>query len=144
MLKIIDFEQFGHVIKLYLGDCDDYWGDDWNDRPYEHNAEAVYDKYVKDTIEIPIQTHLGIVTPEDDYVYLGNSPFSKEDFKNGVPFMVIGEVSGWSFDYHVEVARPQNVVLRYNDPINEVMEKLKPHFLNGWTNTKHFNRKDTR
>lgn len=138
MLKIIDFQQFGHVIKLYLGDCDDYWGDDWNDRPYEHNAETVYDKYVKGTIEIPIQTHIGITTPEDDYVYRGNSPFSKEDFKNGIPFMVIGEETNWSFDYHIEVARPQNVVLHYNDPINEVLEKLKPYFLNGWANTNTF------
>ena len=98
----------------------------------------MYDEYVKDTIEIPIQTRLGITTPEDDYVYRGNSPFSKEDFKNGVPFMVIGEVSGWSFDYHIEVARPQNVALHYNDPIDEVLEKLSPYTLSGWQNTKTF------
>ena len=139
MFKIIDFERFGHVIKLYLGDCDDYWGDDWDDRPYEHNAEIVYDEYIKDVIEIPIQTKYKIATPEDDYFYnRGNSPFSKEDFKNGVPFMVIGEGTGWSFNYYDEVENPQNVLLRYNDPIDEVLETLSPYTLSGWQNTKHF------
>lgn len=47
-MKIIDFEKKGNVVRFYLGadDCSDYWGDDWNDAPYDCNAGTVYDRYV--------------------------------------------------------------------------------------------------
>lgn len=40
-MKIIDFERKGNLVRFYLGDDDlaEWWGDDWNDTPYEHNAE---------------------------------------------------------------------------------------------------------
>ena len=48
-MKIIDFERKGNLVRFYLGDDDlaEWWGDDWNDTPYEHNAERVYDEYIK-------------------------------------------------------------------------------------------------
>ena len=44
-MKIIDYAVKGNVVRFFLGedDCTDYWGDDWNDAPYEHNSGAVYD-----------------------------------------------------------------------------------------------------
>ena len=44
-MKIIDFEIKGNQVKFYLGsdNCDNYWGDDWDDKPYEHNAGEPYD-----------------------------------------------------------------------------------------------------
>ena len=72
--KIIDFEVKGNVVRFYLGNKTDEWGwtnknykdrngntpdwlkpndtyygDDWDDVPYEHNAGLVYDKFVKGT-----------------------------------------------------------------------------------------------
>ena len=49
-MKIIDFDKKGNVVRFYLGEdvCNDYWGDDWNDAPYEHNAGTVYNRYVKE------------------------------------------------------------------------------------------------
>ena len=47
-MKIIDFERKGNVVRFFLGadDCFDYWGDDWNDSPYDHNAGSVYERFV--------------------------------------------------------------------------------------------------
>lgn len=130
-MKIIDFKMYGNVIKLYLGDdqTNDYWGDDWNDRPYEHNAEEVYDRYVVDTIDLPIKSKYCVTTPEYDYTYRGNSPYSKEDFKNGVPFMVIGEMNSYDFLYSNEVDNTDNVILRYEDDIVTVMKKLDKYLI---------------
>ena len=48
-MKIIDFEKKGNLVRFYLGydNCNDYWGDDWNDAPYEHNAGQVYAEFIK-------------------------------------------------------------------------------------------------
>jgi hypothetical protein len=53
-MKIIDFERRGNVVRLYIGNDDlaEWWGDDWNDRPYEHNAGRVYDQYVAGHVDI--------------------------------------------------------------------------------------------
>lgn len=48
-MKIIDFERKGNLVRFYLGDDDlvEWYGDDWDDTPYEYNAERVYDEYIK-------------------------------------------------------------------------------------------------
>jgi hypothetical protein len=71
-MKIIDFERKGNVVRFYLGEktedwgwtrsdykrsdgttpdwlkpSDSYYGDDWDDRPYEHNAGQVYEEFIK-------------------------------------------------------------------------------------------------
>ena len=53
-MKIIDFSKKGNVVRFYLGEdnCKDYWGDDWNDFPYEHNAGCVYDEYIAGIVDI--------------------------------------------------------------------------------------------
>ena len=47
-MKIIDFERKGNVVRFFLGadDCFDYWGDDWDDAPYDCNAGTVYSRFV--------------------------------------------------------------------------------------------------
>jgi hypothetical protein len=83
-MKIIDFEKKGNVVKFYLGDyeCNDYWGDDWNDTPYEHNAGIVSNEFVKGTATVYFPFEYDVAEPSDDWHYNGNSPFCKEDFKN--------------------------------------------------------------
>ena len=83
-MQIIDFEKKGNVVKFYLADesCVDYWGDDWDDAPYEHNAGTVYDHYVNGVKEIAFPMDYDVYEPADDWHYHHNSPFCKEDFKN--------------------------------------------------------------
>lgn len=73
------------------------WGDDWDDRPYEHNAGSPYNSYFKDGVEYPIQLKkvyfdvpYGIVkTP--DYGF-SNSPFSVKDINSKrCPWLIIDD-----------------------------------------------------
>ena len=88
-LKVIDWYKKGNIVRFFLGDndCKDYWGDDWNDRPYEHNAGLVYPEYVKATFDVAFQFDTLIAEP---YLNVSNSQFSKEDMKNGIiPFLCV-------------------------------------------------------
>lgn len=97
-LKVIDFEIHGNQMKLYLGDknCTNYWGDDWDDKPYECNAGIVYDRFVKDTAVINFLND-ELVEIKDGYY---NSPFCKEDFKNGEPFAYLRNDEVQEYSYH--------------------------------------------
>ena len=77
-MKIIDFGHYGNVIRLYLGadDCDGYWGDDWDDAPYEHNAGRVYLEYIQGYVEFAFPLKYDVCEACNGYF---NSPFSKED-----------------------------------------------------------------
>ena len=89
MSKIIDFERKGNVVRFYLGadDCNDYWGDDWDDTPYEHNAGSVYDRYVTGVKDIAFPFDNLVLEPSNDY---HSSYISKEDMKNKrVPCLIV-------------------------------------------------------
>ena len=66
------------------------WGDDWDDRPYEHNAEQPYTSYWENNKEYPIpQKTLYFELPYNcdiKHPNYGsyNSPFSVEDINNKV------------------------------------------------------------
>lgn len=84
---------------------DKQWGDDWNDAPYEYNAEVPYDDYkegdewveieiVKVPFYIPYDGGWGIRFPRD---WGGcNSPFSVEDINGGAV--------AWIFDKERKIA----------------------------------------
>lgn len=88
-MQIIDFVRKGNVVRFLLGDASsDYWGDDWDDAPYDCNAGEVYDKYVKG--------HRDIIFPFDDLVLepcdgaYGDTWVTKEDMKNRrVPCIIV-------------------------------------------------------
>ena len=111
-MKIIDFKRKGNVIRFFLGEktkdwgwtrpdykdytgktpdwlkpSDIYYGDDWNDRPYEHNAGQVYDEFVR--------SHLDVNCKYDDLVLEPcsgelNSSYSKDDMRDRkVPCIII-------------------------------------------------------
>lgn len=101
-MKIIDFERRGNVVRLYIGNDDlvEWWGDDWNDRPYEHNAGRVYDQYVAGHVDIAFPFDSLVLEPCDGAF---NSEYSKEDMQaRRVPCLIIvpKEVSGdsWYWD----------------------------------------------
>ena len=111
-MKIIDFERKGNVIRFYLGEktadwgwtnpdykdfkgntpswlkpSETFYGDDWNDYPYEHNAGKVYDEFIKGykDISFPFDT---VVLEPCDGAY--NSNYSKDDMvARKVPCLIV-------------------------------------------------------
>lgn len=91
-MKIIDFEKKGNLVRFYLGDdnCNDYWGDDWNNAPYEHNAGMVYDRYVKEYVDVSFPFGSLVLEPQDDWRCHGDSHYCKQDMKeNKVPCIIV-------------------------------------------------------
>lgn len=88
-MKIIDYHKKGNVVRFFLGadDCFDYWGDDWNDAPYDCNAGSVSDRY--------IVGHKDYFFPFDDLVLepcdgAFNCWYTKEDMKKRrVPCIIV-------------------------------------------------------
>lgn len=87
-MKIIDFDRKGNVVRFYLGDdnCDDYWGDDWNDVPYDCNSGMVYNRFIKGYTDISFPFDCLVLEPcSGDY----SCRFSKEDMKKqNVPCVI--------------------------------------------------------
>ena len=88
-MKIIDFEKRGNLVRLYLGSdsVDDYWGDDWDDAPYEYNAGKVYDKYISAYIDLAFDWKYYVYEQSENSF----EELSKEDFKNGFPFLTVND-----------------------------------------------------
>ena len=56
-----------------------YWGDDWNDSPYEHNAGQVYEEFIKGYKDIAFDFDDLVLEPCDGEY---NSPWCKDDMRN--------------------------------------------------------------
>ncbi len=78
---VIDFKTRGNVIQLTFGHDKDYWGDDFSDVPWEHNAGPVYDRFIDECRCYAFPLNYNVCNSKDDWTYAGNSPYSKEDFK---------------------------------------------------------------
>lgn len=127
MEKIIDFEKNGNVVRFYIGTSDDYWGDDWNDCPYEHNAGTVYSAYVTRIIDVAFPFDAKVLEPADDYpAWQGNSPYTKEDMKkrNTPCLIVVPEeiaLNDWVYDSFTKYVGSDNVERFYfNDPVKKI------------------------
>lgn len=144
-MKLIDWKKKGNLVRLYFCNDEDYehaWGDDWDDAPYEHNAGRVYDEYIAAYLDICFNYEVVVSEPADDWVYRGNSPFCKEDFKNRIVPCVVAvnlqdeRYERWgAADYHVLASIPEDdsdVVKLYfgTDPINSVLK----NDMIAWTN----------
>lgn len=91
-MKIIDFEKKGNVVRFYLGEdnLEDWYGDDWDDTPYEHNAGSVYEEFVSETIDLAFNFNCLILEPQDDWQNNGNSNWCKNDMKDRlVPCIIV-------------------------------------------------------
>jgi len=74
--ELIDCEIKGNLIRLYLGKNGEQWGDDWDDKPYEHNCERVYDEYVEKIADVSINFEYEVIEPCDGVI---NSQWRRED-----------------------------------------------------------------
>ena len=103
-MKIIDCEIKGTSVKFYLGDDkdNDYWGDDWDDAPYEHNCGSVYHEYVKATKVVHFPFNSLVLEPCDGVI---NSSYCRDDFKNGkVPCILVVPEEVLNGDWHDDFA----------------------------------------
>ena len=100
-MKIIDFARRGNVVRFFLGknELKEWWGDDWDDTPYEHNAGPVYDRFVSGHVDIAFPFDYLVLEPCDGE---HNSPYCKEDMINRtvpclitVPKDVVGNSWYW-------------------------------------------------
>lgn len=140
-MKIIDFERKGNVVRFYLGDdsCDDYWGDDWNDRPYEHNAGTVYGNFVTGHVDVAFPLDANVLDPESDYRYHGNSPYCKEDFKRRhAPFLIVLPPDVVSKDeihsdsYSIYMGNEVVEKFYFNDPVERILDCPLATVLQNW------------
>lgn len=121
-MKIIDFERKGNMVRFYLGedDCNDYWGDDWNDTPYEYNAGTVYDSFVKDTVDIVFPFDWLVLEPgNEDY---GNSGYCKEDMiRRIVPCIIVVPTeltkNSWYTDFNYWVGASDVIKFYFGDKL---------------------------
>ena len=129
-LKIIDFKKAGNVIRLFAGTGDDYWGDDWDDTPYEHNAGPVYDQYIIAFVDIGFPVDTIVTEPSDDWHYNGNSPYCKEDFKkNNAPCLIINkapeDISSYPEDEYSRLLGDKNTKhIYFNDDFKKTIDDL--------------------
>lgn len=132
-LVICDWQTKGNVVRFWCCDQDKYddiWGDDWNDAPYEHNAGRVYEEYVDKVIDIYFDFDTVILEAENDWIYNGNSPFSKQDFKEGkAPIFVVywpHENDHWEGnEYHLLIgAKNTNRIFKFY-----MGDMIKPVFI---------------
>lgn len=98
-MKLIDFDRYGNVVRFYIGENDlmDWYGDDWNDRPYEHNAGAVYDEYVAGYFDVAWDANFIVTEPADENM-------SKDDMKaQRAPMIVVTPLDKdtyrWEYNY---------------------------------------------
>ena len=128
-MKIIDFERKGNVVRFYLGEktedwgwtrsdytrngktpdwlkpSDRYYGDDWDDRPYEHNAGQVYEEFIKGYKDIAFDFDDLVLEPADG-VWNCISNWCKDDMvARKVPCIIVvpKEVykNSWDDDFEV-------------------------------------------
>ena len=105
-MKIIDFEKHGNVVRFFLGEDDlsEWYGDDWDDVPYEYNAEEVYSEFVSGWFDVAWDAEWSVLEPRDG---TNNSRYCKDDMrKQKVPCIILAvpDEDDWcpnDFDRHV-------------------------------------------
>ena len=121
-MKIIDFDKKGNLVRFFLGDddCHDYYGDDWDDSPYEHNAGRVYDEFIKDHVDVVFPYNFVVNEPSEDWRNQGNSPWCKDDMRDRkVPCIIAAKPSDdeWHSDdeFNYWLAQDSTIKIYFGD-----------------------------
>lgn len=126
-MKIIDYYVCGNVVKFYLGrdNLDTWWGDDWDDVPYEHNAGRVYSEYIYDTVQLALSLDYVILEPSSDWAYNGNSPYCKEDMlKRNCPCLIITK-NDYNAQYSTLISDRNSIQVYFGDSFDDLISALK-------------------
>lgn len=133
--KIIDFEKNGNQVKFYIGteNCNDYYGDDWDDAPYEHNAGLVYDRFIAGWFVKTFDFDDIVMEPCDGH---SNSRFCKDDMRNRrVPCICVlpkeyQEEYTWYYTFE-DISNDAHIISFYfGDEVD--VEKEDVHFVNNY------------
>lgn len=153
-MKIIDYSRKGNVIRFYLGEktkdwgwtnkdykdsdgktpdwlkpSDSYYGDDWDDNPYDCNAGQVYDEFVKGIKDIALKYDVIVEEPCNDNWF--NTSYCKDDMvEKKVPCIVIldgkyqkEEDIGYSFS---DICKNKNAIKIYlGDNIDDAIKRIE-------------------
>ena len=131
-MKIIDFVKEGNFVRFILGndDCNDYYGDDWDDTPYEHNAGEVYDEFVTGYSDVVFPVDWTVLEPADDWTNEGNSRWCKDDMKDRLVPCIIAvppaAYKGWRPDTFSSCVGMDNVIKYYFGDKREPFEIKEP------------------
>lgn len=132
-LVLIDFEKKCNQLRLFFGDGEDPWGDDWDDAPYQHNAGRVYSEFIKDTAVLSFYYDDIVYEPADDYTF---QDVSKEMMlKKRVPAFVALPVkyrepeSYWKcYSFAELLADSHAIPFYFGITVKEIEKILNKHF----------------
>lgn len=128
-MKIIDFEIKGNQVKFYVGsdNCNNYYGDDWDDRPYEHNADKVYDRFILGYFVKTFDFDDVVMEPCSGH---SNSNWCKNDMRERkVPCICVlpkeyKEEYTWYYSFE-DISNNENTIKFYfGDKIDETIENV--------------------
>lgn len=156
-MEIIDFSKKGNVIRFYLGEktedwgwvnkdfkdyrgetpdwlkpCDTFYGDDWNDMPYEHNAGTVYEEFIKKFVDVAINYDDLVLEPCEGTF---NSSWCKDDMvARKVPCLIIvpkelRKGHEWNTDFRTWIGVDGITKIYFGDNVEEIIKKLNSHTL---------------
>ena len=119
-MKIVDWETKGNLARFYLAkdETKDWGGDDWNDRPYEHNAGQVL--LFDEIIDVVFEYDVSVLEAHNDYHYKGNSPYSKDDFKERKAPIVIIDTTGEHMYYSLALANLNCTKIYMGDRVEDI------------------------
>lgn len=130
-MKIIDFKRKGNVVRFYLGkdSLKDWYGDDWDDVPYEHNAEQVYSEFVSDIADIAFPFESLVLEPQDDWHNNGNSEYCKNDMvTRKVPCIIVvpsNLVEDYNENFYHYISMDGVTKIYFGDDIENVKNMIK-------------------
>ena len=127
--KIVDLDIKGNTVRYYLSNDDqkikESWGDDWDDRPYEHNAGCVYTRYVDVVVDVFYPYDMIVTEPSDDWHYDCNSPFCKEDFKKrkAPRVCILYPAQPWERECYSQIMGDENINrIYYGDTLEKALK----------------------
>ena len=127
-LKICWIKNKGNYIRFYFTTQDDYWGDDWNDAPWEDNAGDVYAEYVERYIDIVVPWHFRVTYSLNDLYDPYQSDIAVQDLvDNNAPFIY---VTGDCYAPEVyNVMKKAFCNFSFNESIDSFWEKVDNFYL---------------
>lgn len=155
-LVIIDCERKGNALRFFLGKKDGEWGytnkdfkdvdgktpswlrpsekyygDDWDDAPYEHNAGLVYPEFVRGEFCCEFGYHYNVIEPRCGLL---NSPYCKDDMRERkIPALIVfspkfvnEEYLDWSeaFERYKDIELPNMLKIYYGDSPRKIVDFL--------------------
>ena len=123
-LKICWIKNKGNYIRFYFTTQDDYWGDDWNDAPWEDNAGDVYSEFVEYFIDVVVPFYYKVTHTLNDLYDPYNSNVAIADLvDNNAPFIYVTADCYEPKTY--EKIKKSFCHFSFNESINSFREKAK-------------------